>query len=142
MGMKYCPNCKQIVITKALGSYSQVVVNGVPGKRRKISFSRIRGWWYTDATISGTSCRRSASWIRGQNSSDFQRSLPPVSDTTTPEMTPLMVRYLRISKAKKKKYIDNLELLSVANIPINENLIRDVDYETGIFRSRRYNAFG
>ena len=30
MGTKYCPNCKQVVVTKALGSYSQVDFNGVP----------------------------------------------------------------------------------------------------------------
>ena len=36
MGMKYCPNCKEVVVTKALGNYSQVDCNGVPGKRRKI----------------------------------------------------------------------------------------------------------
>ena len=37
MGMKYCPNCKEVVLTKALGSYSQVDFNGVPVKRRKIA---------------------------------------------------------------------------------------------------------
>ena len=36
MGMKYCPNCKDVVLAKALGSYSQVQFNGVPGKKRKI----------------------------------------------------------------------------------------------------------
>ena len=36
MGMKYCPNCEEVVVTKALGSYSQVDFNGVSGKRRKI----------------------------------------------------------------------------------------------------------
>ena len=36
MGMKYCPMCKQVVVTKALSNYSQVVFKGVPGKRRKI----------------------------------------------------------------------------------------------------------
>ena len=34
--MKYCQNCKQVLVTKALGSYSQVDFNGVPVKRRKI----------------------------------------------------------------------------------------------------------
>ena len=36
MGMKYCPVCKEVAITKALGSYSQVDFRGVPVKRRKI----------------------------------------------------------------------------------------------------------
>lgn len=36
MGMKYCPNCMEVVVTKALSDYSQVDFKGVPGKRRKI----------------------------------------------------------------------------------------------------------
>ena len=36
MGMKYCPNCKEVVVTKALSNYSQVDFRGVPAKRRKI----------------------------------------------------------------------------------------------------------
>ena len=36
MGMKYCPNCKQVVVTKALQNYSQVDIKGIQGKRRKI----------------------------------------------------------------------------------------------------------
>ena len=36
MGMKYCPKCKEVVVTKVLGNYSQVVYQGVPAKRRKI----------------------------------------------------------------------------------------------------------
>ena len=51
MGMKYCPNCKEVVVTKALGSYSQVDFNGVPVKRRKISHLEEDGGcgceWYT-----------------------------------------------------------------------------------------------
>ena len=51
MGMKYCPYCKEVAITKALGSYSQVFVNGVPGKRRKIAHLEEDGGcgceWYT-----------------------------------------------------------------------------------------------
>ena len=51
MGMKYCPNCKEVVVTKAIGSYSQVVVHGVPGKRRKIVHLEEDGGcgceWYT-----------------------------------------------------------------------------------------------
>jgi len=51
MGMKYCPNCKEVVTTKALGSYSQVVFEGVPVKRRKIVHLEEDGGcgheWYT-----------------------------------------------------------------------------------------------
>ena len=51
MGMKYCPNCKEVVVTKALGSYSQVDFKGVPGKRRKIVHLEEDGGcghrWYT-----------------------------------------------------------------------------------------------
>ena len=36
MGMKYCPNCKEVVVTKALRNYSQVDFKGIPGKSRKI----------------------------------------------------------------------------------------------------------
>jgi hypothetical protein len=36
MGTKYCPNCKQVVVTKALANYTQVDYRGVPGKRREI----------------------------------------------------------------------------------------------------------
>ncbi len=36
MGMKYCPNCKEVVVTKALSNYSQVDIKGIQGKRRKI----------------------------------------------------------------------------------------------------------
>jgi hypothetical protein len=37
MGQKYCPECKQVVITKALNNYSQIDFKGVQGKRRKIA---------------------------------------------------------------------------------------------------------
>ena len=51
MGMKYCPNCKDVVLTKALGSYSQVDFNKVPVKRRKIAHLDEDGGcgheWYT-----------------------------------------------------------------------------------------------
>lgn len=36
MGMKYCPICKEVVITKVLGNYSQLEFQGIPVKRRKI----------------------------------------------------------------------------------------------------------
>ena len=36
MGMKYCPNCKEAVITKAFPNYSQVEYRGILVKRRKI----------------------------------------------------------------------------------------------------------
>ena len=51
MGMKYCPKCRAVVLTKALQDYSQIVVNGVPGKRRKIVHLEEDGGcghsWYT-----------------------------------------------------------------------------------------------
>ena len=51
MGMKYCPNCKEVVITKALGSYSQIDFKGVLVKRRKIVHREEDGGcghsWYT-----------------------------------------------------------------------------------------------
>jgi len=36
MGMKYCPNCKEVVETKALSNYSQVEYRGILVKRREI----------------------------------------------------------------------------------------------------------
>ncbi len=36
MGMKYCPECKKVVETKALSNYSQVEYRGILVKRRKI----------------------------------------------------------------------------------------------------------
>ena len=36
MGMKYCPNCKEVVVTKALPNYTQIDFKGTQGKRRKI----------------------------------------------------------------------------------------------------------
>ena len=51
MGMKYCPICREVTITKALGSYSQVDFRGVPVKRRKIVHLEEDGGcgheWYT-----------------------------------------------------------------------------------------------
>ena len=35
MGMKYCPKCRKVVVTKTLSKYSQVEVKGIRGKRRK-----------------------------------------------------------------------------------------------------------
>lgn len=37
MGMKYCPYCKEVVLTKVMGDYSQIVYQGVPAKRRHIA---------------------------------------------------------------------------------------------------------
>jgi len=36
MGLKYCPECKKVVVTKALSNYSQVEYRGILVKRRKI----------------------------------------------------------------------------------------------------------
>ncbi|MDB4303597.1 hypothetical protein N9934_02270 [Desulfosarcina sp.] len=50
--MKYCPNCKEVVVTKALSSnYSQVDFKGIWGKKRKIVHLEEDGGcgheWYT-----------------------------------------------------------------------------------------------
>ena len=49
--MKYCPKCNEVVVTKALGSYSQIDFKGVPVKRRKIAHLEEDGGcgceWYT-----------------------------------------------------------------------------------------------
>jgi hypothetical protein len=51
MGMKYCPKCQNVVVTKALSNYSQVEVKGIRGKRRKIVHLEEDGGcghrWYT-----------------------------------------------------------------------------------------------
>ena len=51
MGMKYCPKCKEVAVTKALPNYSQVEIKGVLGKRRKIVHLEEDGGcghsWYT-----------------------------------------------------------------------------------------------
>ncbi len=36
MGRKYCPECKEVVETKALGDYSQIEFQGIAAKRRRI----------------------------------------------------------------------------------------------------------
>ncbi len=36
MGRKYCPECKEVVETKALHNYSQIEYRGILVKRRKI----------------------------------------------------------------------------------------------------------
>jgi hypothetical protein len=36
MGQKYCPNCKEVVVAKALGDYPQVEYSGIAAKRRRI----------------------------------------------------------------------------------------------------------
>ena len=59
MGMKYCPNCKEVVVTKALQNYSQVEFKGIQGKRRKIVHLEEDGGcghrWYTP--LCQDSCR-------------------------------------------------------------------------------------
>ena len=51
MGMKYCPNCRKVVLTKALQNYSQVDFKGMRGKRREIADLEEDGGcgesWYT-----------------------------------------------------------------------------------------------
>lgn len=51
MGYENCPNCHEVVITKALSEYSQVEYKGVPVKRRKIIHLEEDGGcghsWYT-----------------------------------------------------------------------------------------------
>lgn len=51
MGRKYCPECKEVVLTKVLGSYSQIELRGIAAKRRKIKHLEEDGGcgceWYT-----------------------------------------------------------------------------------------------
>ena len=51
MGMKYCPKCRKVVLTKALPNDSQVDFKGIRGKRRKIVHLEEDGGcgdsWYT-----------------------------------------------------------------------------------------------
>jgi len=51
MGMKYCPKCRKVVLTKALQNYSQVDFKWIRGKRRKIVHLEEDGGsgesWYT-----------------------------------------------------------------------------------------------
>ena len=50
MGQKYCPECKEVVITKAFSNYSQVEYRGILVKRRKIGHLEEDGCgctWYT-----------------------------------------------------------------------------------------------
>jgi hypothetical protein len=51
MGQKYCPECKQVVTTKALPEYTQVQYRGILVKRRKIVHLEEDGGcghiWYT-----------------------------------------------------------------------------------------------
>ena len=51
MGQKYCPECKEVVITKALSNYSQIEYQGILVKRRKIGHLEEDGGcgftWYT-----------------------------------------------------------------------------------------------
>jgi len=49
--MKYCPNCKEGLITKAFSNYSQVEYEGILVKRRKIGHLEVDGGcgceWFT-----------------------------------------------------------------------------------------------
>ena len=36
MGRKYCPECREVIETKALSNYSQVEFRGISAKRRRI----------------------------------------------------------------------------------------------------------
>jgi len=36
MGMKYCPNCREVIITRAIPNYSQIEFRGIIAKRREI----------------------------------------------------------------------------------------------------------
>jgi hypothetical protein len=51
MGRKYCPECKEVVVTKALSNYSQVEFRGISAKRRRIIHLEENGGckhkWYT-----------------------------------------------------------------------------------------------
>ena len=51
MGTKFCPICKEVVITRALPNYSQIEFRGIMVKRRKIGHLEIDGgcghMWYT-----------------------------------------------------------------------------------------------
>ena len=51
MGQKYCPECREVVATKALSNYSQVEYQGILVKRRKIGHIEEDGGcgceWYT-----------------------------------------------------------------------------------------------
>ena len=51
MGTKFCPQCEEVVITKALSDYSQVEYRGILVKRRKIGHleedSGCGHRWYT-----------------------------------------------------------------------------------------------
>ncbi len=51
MGKKYCPKCREVVVTKALPNYSQVEYGDILVKRRKIGHLEIDGGcghtWYT-----------------------------------------------------------------------------------------------
>jgi len=51
MGMKYCPECREVVNAKVLGGYSQIEFRGIMAKRRKIKHLEEDGGcgheWYT-----------------------------------------------------------------------------------------------
>jgi hypothetical protein len=51
MGQKYCPESRQVVITKAFANYSQLKFRGILVKRRKIGHLEEDGGcgctWYT-----------------------------------------------------------------------------------------------
>ena len=51
MGLKFCPNCKKIVVTKVFPNYSQIEYRGILVKRRKIGHleedNGCGSQWYT-----------------------------------------------------------------------------------------------
>ena len=51
MGRKFCPECKEVVETKALSNYSQIEYRGILVKRRRIAHLEEDGGcgctWYT-----------------------------------------------------------------------------------------------
>ena len=51
MGLKFCPNCKKVTVTKALPNYSQIEFRGILVKKREIAHLEEDGGcgesWYT-----------------------------------------------------------------------------------------------
>jgi hypothetical protein len=45
MGMKYFPNCKEMLVAKALGSYSQVGLKGVCASQETEICESGGRWW-------------------------------------------------------------------------------------------------
>ena len=44
MGMKYCPKCQSVVVTKALTKQSQADFKSIPGKRRIVHLDENGGY--------------------------------------------------------------------------------------------------